>query len=105
MSWKFACLSGSSDYLAAASIKKDHHHIYIWNSFGQFVTFLEGPREGIEMIYWHPYLPQITVLTNQGFLKVWSKNKLENWSALAPNFKVIEENVIYEEKEDEFDLV
>jgi COMPASS component SWD1 len=101
--WKCGCLSGNSDYLAAAITSKDQHKIYIWNSFGQLVTFLEGQKEGVEQIYWHPYLPLIIVITNLGFVRFWVKKLSENWSAFAPNFEVLEENVVYEEREDEFD--
>ena len=30
---------------------------------------------------------------------------MELWSAYAPNFKELDENVEYEEREDEFDIV
>jgi WD40 repeat protein len=103
--WKCACLNGNGDFLAAAVRKQDHHQIYLWNNFGHFLSILEGPKEGIEMIYWHPYLPLLVVLTSAGLIKIWQRNTTENWSNLAPNFKVTEENVIYQEIGDEFDMV
>eukprot|EP00475_Leptophrys_vorax_P039928 TRINITY_DN7315_c0_g1_i2.p1 TRINITY_DN7315_c0_g1~~TRINITY_DN7315_c0_g1_i2.p1 ORF type:complete len:398 (-),score=68.49 TRINITY_DN7315_c0_g1_i2:1141-2199(-) len=103
--WKCGCISGNNEFLAAAVSSKDQHKIYIWNSFGQLVTFLEGPKEGIELMYWHPCLPIISVQTTSGHIRTWFKNLSENWSAFAPNFEVLEENVVYEEREDEFDMV
>ena len=38
-------------------------------------------------------------------MNVWSQAQVELWSAYAPNFKELDENEEYEEKEDEFDLV
>ena len=36
---------------------------------------------------------------------MWSQAQVELWSAYAPNFKELDENDEYEEKEDEFDIV
>ena len=36
---------------------------------------------------------------------MWSQAAVELWSAYAPNFKELDENEEYEEREGEFDLV
>ncbi|MCV5137968.1 hypothetical protein OFB61_25460, partial [Escherichia coli] len=39
-----------------------------------------------------------------GSINIWSVTSPQRWSALAPDFVEVEENVEYIEKEDEFDI-
>jgi COMPASS component SWD1 len=45
------------------------------------------------------------VAAASGHVYIWATNYTENWSAFAPDFKELEENEEYTEREDEFDIV
>ena len=57
------------------------------------------------MWQWHPQRPVIASTDSYGRIVIWAIGYQEKWSAYAPDFKELEENVEYEEREDEFDLV
>ncbi|MCO5553069.1 hypothetical protein L7F22_006590 [Adiantum nelumboides] len=105
--WRAACFSGDGEYVAGASAVKGEHKIHIWNSkTGQLARILEGPKEGIFDLAWHPSRPIVaSVSMTAGVTYIWAKDYTENWSAFAPDFKELEENEEYVEKEDEFDLM
>ena len=54
---------------------------------------------------WHPKKPLIASTTNQGNILVWHCPTPERWGAFAGGFEEVDENVEYEEREDEFDIV
>ncbi|KAG9440051.1 hypothetical protein H6P81_020216 [Aristolochia fimbriata] len=103
--WKAPCFSGDGEWVVGALASKGEHKIYIWGKAGNLVKILEGPKEALTDLAWHPEQPIIVSASLAGFVYIWAKEFAENWSAFAPDFKELEENEEYEEREDEFDLM
>ena len=54
---------------------------------------------------WHPTRPVVASVGNSGDIHIWQTSSPDNWAAFAPGFEELEENVEYDEREDEFDIV
>ncbi|KAI3858558.1 hypothetical protein MKX03_005606, partial [Papaver bracteatum] len=84
--WKAPCFSGDGEYISG-------------DRAGHLVKILEGPKEALTDLAWHPVNPIVVSVSISGLVYIWAKDYTENWSAFAPDFKELEEN------EDEFDLM
>ncbi|CAO3590637.1 unnamed protein product [Absidia cylindrospora] len=103
--WNQTCFSSDGEYVIGGSGHKAEHNIYIWDKkMGSLVKILEGPNEPLDDLTWHPDRPIIGSVSSYGNIYLWTTKHEENWSAFAPDFTELEENLEYEEKEDEFDV-
>lgn len=104
--WKAPCFSGDSELVVGACASKGEHKISIWNrEFGHLTRVLEGPKDGLSDLAWHPNRPIVASVTMAGLVYLWARDYTESWSAFAPDFKELHENEEYVEREDEFDIV
>lgn len=104
LSWNHVTFSATGEYVAASTY--NNHELYIWErGHGSLVRMLEGPREEQGVIEWHPHKAVLAACgLETGRINIWSVTSPQRWSALAPDFAEVEENVEYIEKEDEFDI-
>lgn len=100
-----ACFSRDGDFVLGG-MEGTEHRIQVWRTAdGHLEMTLEGPKEGIIEILFHPLRPVLATLGRvNGRVYIWMKTFSENWSAFAPEFCQLEANEEYVEAEDEFDL-
>jgi COMPASS component SWD1 len=102
--WNHVTFSGNGEYVLASTYH--NHDIYIWErSVGSLIKILEGPKEELGVSEWHPNRPLVAAVgLETGRIYIWATTTPQRWSALAPDFAEVEENVEYDEREDEFDI-
>lgn len=103
-SWNHVTFSCTGEYVVASTY--NNHELYIWErGHGSLVRMLEGPKEEQGVIEWHPSKALLAACgLETGRINIWSVTSPQRWSALAPDFVEVEENVEYMEREDEFDI-
>ena len=98
-----AASSGTStvDYITASTYMK--RDIYIWElTSNSLLRILENKQEPA-IIEWHPTRPLLACTgIETGIISIYGIEVGQKWSALAPEFTEVTENVEYVEREDEF---
>ncbi|EEH15894.2 hypothetical protein PABG_05981 [Paracoccidioides brasiliensis Pb03] len=104
LSWNHVAFSCTGEFVTASTFM--NHDIYVWErSHGSLVKILEGPKEELGVVEWHPSRPMVAACgLESGCIYTWSIVSPQKWSALAPDFAEVEENVSYVEREDEYDI-
>ncbi|KIK65788.1 hypothetical protein GYMLUDRAFT_39315 [Collybiopsis luxurians FD-317 M1] len=104
--WHAVSYSPDGEWLAGGAADAANHKIYIWDisNDGIFASTLDGGREPLAHLHWHPNKASIASTTNQGNILIWHSPNPERWGAFAGGFEEVDENVEYEEREDEFDI-
>lgn len=102
--WRRCCLSGdpSASYVCGGSARQ--HSLQIWETeTGTIKKMLQGTKGELLLdVQWHPLRPIVASISS-GLISIWARPQIENWSAFAPDFRELEENQEYDERESEFD--
>lgn len=103
--WRRCCFSGDVDASHVCGGSARQHALYIWETEnGTIKKMLQGTKGELLLdVQWHPLRPIVASISS-GLISIWARPQIENWSAFAPDFQELEENVEYEERESEFDL-
>ena len=103
--WRRCCFSGDvgASHVCGGSARQ--HALYIWETEnGTIKKMLQGTKGELLLdVQWHPLRPIVASISS-GLISIWARPQIENWSAFAPDFQELEENVEYDERESEFDL-
>eukprot|EP00980_Cylindrotheca_fusiformis_P003093 scaffold720_cov114-Cylindrotheca_fusiformis.AAC.1 len=101
-----ACdISGDSEFVVGGANRADNkYELYIWNmATGALMDKLTGATVELFGVAWHPTRSFLAVATSDGLVDVWGPRI--NWTAFAPDFQALPQNVEYVECEDEFDVL
>ena len=111
--WNTVKFSPSGEYVCASTQGGSGaaHDVYIWEtSMGSLVQILEGSHEELIDVDWGTRSVNGNVCCiaangmDSGTVYMWGVRPSQKWSALAPDFEEIEQNIEYVEHEDEFDI-
>lgn len=103
--WSMVGFSQDGELVWGSFREPGRHLVYLWDAHtGSMVRILEGPREELITMAWNPRRPALVTAGSMGTLFHWIPDYPVKWAALVPGLEDIEENVVYQEREDEFDL-
>lgn len=102
--WRRCCFSGDKNASHVCGGSARQHALYIWETeSGVIKKMLQGTKGELLLdIQWHPMRPIVASISS-GLISIWARPQIENWSAFAPDFRELEENMEYDERESEFD--
>ena len=102
--WRRCCFSGDKHAANVCGGSARQHALHIWErENGVIKKMLQGTKGELLLdVQWHPVRPIVASISS-GLISIWARPQIENWSAFAPDFRELEENMEYDERESEFD--
>lgn len=107
LQWNSVSFNHNGDFLCASTYGNSSHDLYMWETqLGSLTKILEGSSEELVDVKWnYPRCMIGSTGLDLGHVYLWLIRFPQKWSALAPDFVEVEENIEYQEKEDEFDII
>lgn len=107
LQWNSVAFNHNAEFLVASTYGQSSHDLYVWEtSMGSLIKILEGSNEELIDVKWNYSRCTIgSTGLDSGMIYLWLVQFPQKWSALAPDFVEIEENIDYQETEDEFDVI
>lgn len=107
LQWNLVTFNHNAEFLIASTFGQSSQDLYMWEtSLGSLIKILEGSNEELIDVKWNYHRCTVgSTGLDSGSIYLWLIQFPQKWSALAPDFVEIEENIDYEEKEDEFDYI
>lgn len=97
-----AALSGDGEHVVAVVNGGTSYELYIWNALSGVLVDKLNSISRVSTVQWHPVRSFVVGACEDGIVDVWGP--CINWTAFAPDFQALPENVEYIEREDEYDL-
>lgn len=107
LQWNSVAFNHNGEFLCALSFGNSSHDLYLWETqLGSLTKILEGSNEELVDVKWNYRRCMIGLSgLDLGHIYLWLIRFPQKWLALAPDFVEVEENIDYQEREDEFDIV
>lgn len=70
MLWRETCVSHDGLWVAGVSSCRDYE-ICVWDKSGRLVEIIDGPKEMLINIVWHPIYPLLVALSKSGSVYTW----------------------------------
>jgi COMPASS component SWD1 len=103
--YNHATCSNTGEYVITTEKNSKSTSVYARGANGLTLLSLLDPPEQINFLEWHPHRACVcAIAVSDGRIYVYSYLTPQKWSALAPDFVEVEENIEYTEEEDEFDI-
>ncbi|KAL0249260.1 hypothetical protein GEMRC1_004493 [Eukaryota sp. GEM-RC1] len=105
--WSCFCFSPNDEYVLGSTLSKmEASRLFLWNVlFDSLIKTFSGPKEGVKALTWHPLRPIVGTINTSNLILLGPAHEVrsDRWKRFLPNFDPLEENIMFQEPENQFD--